>query len=72
MFIEIDDKNLIRWIAGSDKCHCGGDNVGTLGTHASAAFNHQANRDWQIFVAEGFDWLRDFVFIDLKTFLAES
>ena len=72
MLVKIDHEDLILWIAGAYKCQGSSDHIRALRAHASAVVNHQPNRDGYIFVTKRFDLLRDFIFIDLKVFLAES
>ena len=72
MLVEIDHEYLILWIAGAHKRQGSGNHIRALRAHASAVVNHQANRDGDIFVTKRLNLLRDFIFIDLEVFLAES
>ena len=69
MLVEIDHKYLIFRVAGTRKCQGSVNHVRVFGAHASAVVNHQANRDGNIFMAERFDLLENFIFIDLEVFL---
>src|SRR5207247_585372 len=72
LVVEVDNENLVLWIAGFDKRDRRLNHVLTPGRHTTAVVDHQTYRDGYICAGELSDLLQHAIFVDLKLILSEA